>query len=96
MSWGHSIKENFNVSKKRLKTDVRNISVTLHWTTKEKKYIQELVLGSSLLRSEVDSALREMNKGKPLGGHGIAVKILSALGEFGITSHTDLNRIYDK
>ena len=52
--------------------------------------------GSSILRSEVEAARREMKKGKAMGQDGIDIDMLLILGGFGITLLTNhLNRIYD-
>ena len=52
--------------------------------------------GPAILRQEVRSAIENMKTGKAVGGDGIAVEMLQALGDFAIDELTSLfNKIYE-
>ena len=51
--------------------------------------------GPTILKSEIECAMRSMKKGKAVGEDGIALEMILALGEFGVIELTKLfNKIY--
>ena len=99
-SRGHCIKDKNGrilMSQKEIEERWAEYVSELYAEPKRSNQNHESVQGSSILRSEVEAALREMKKGKAMGEDGIAVEMLLILGEFGINLLTNhLNRIYDK
>ena len=48
--------------------------------------------GPTIMREEVRSAMTSMKRGKAVGGDGIAVEVLEALGDFAVDQLTSLFR----
>ena len=62
---------------------------------RENSEMIEVEEGTSILRSEVEQAIKKMKWKKAEGGDGVVVEMLEALGEFAISKITDItNKIY--